>query len=525
MVSRPPRLPLPRFLAAAVVLFAAAWCIPATAQTDLGVERRLIEELIVDGKYKQVVAETRQLEQVVRPNGRSPKGGQQTAIMIDLLLLRMFAEREMGMLSDAEKSLADAQRYFKSKDFQRALAASVPRSSDPEQVGKAVLPFSLLYFSLIDEEAMLLLERMRSDNHGLTVAKPPRVSTKAGTAETDAAETDAAETDAAETDAAAWAKRFELIDNITKLAQHARNTSMARLPDGEESPESRSPYTRVMLGGFRPHLLTGKRFLEAGKLPFTLSSDTTAPAAESEPAAETKNDATSAAPVIAETPAARAEAADRQFRRAIEYLEQAVADADAACDAALAAFKRDEDAAETAEYLAARKQAARIRCAAKEALAEAVLRHGDPERARQILGPAIADLRAAEKPNHPALAEPLIVDAEISLAEMRQSIAAKNVTAAERQSRTAVEALREAKELLAVEESGFAKEAPIHELVAQTLAQAESQSKVAAQLVASKDAADAAARRALRAINAGDAKKAAPPPRKPAPAAEPQPAE
>lgn len=521
MASRSPRHPLPRFLAAAVVaLCAAAWCVPATAQTDLGVERRLIEELILDGKYKQVVTETRQLEQVVRPNGRSPKGGQQTAIMIDLLLLRMFAEREMGMLGDAEKSLADAQRYFKSKDFQRALAASVPRSSDPEEVGKAVLPFSLLYFSLIDEEAMLLLERARSDNHGLTVAKPPRVSTAAGTAETEAAETDAAETDAA-----AWAKRFELIDNITKLAQHARNTSVARLPDGEESPESRSPYTRAMLGGFRPHLLTGKRFLEAGKLPFTLPSDTIAPAAESEPAAETKNDATSAAPAIAETPAARAEAADRQFRRAIEYLEQAVADADAACDAALAAFKRDEDAAETAEYLAARKEAARIRCAAKEALAEAVLRQGDAERARQILGPAIADLRAAEKPNHPALAEPLIVDAEISLAEMRQSIAAKNVTAAERQSRAAVEALREAKALLTVEETGFDAKAPIHQLLAQALAQAESQSKVAAQLVASKDAADAAARRALRAINAGDAKKAAPPPRKPAPAAEPQPAE
>jgi hypothetical protein len=149
MVSRPPRHPLPRFLAAVVVLCAAAWCIPATAQTDLAVERRLIEELILDGKYKRVVAETRQLEQVVRPNGRSPKGGQQTAIMIDLLLLRMFAEREMGMLSDAEKSLADAQRYFKSKDFQRALAASVPRSSDAEQVGKAVLPFSLLYSSFI----------------------------------------------------------------------------------------------------------------------------------------------------------------------------------------------------------------------------------------------------------------------------------------------------------------------------------------------------------------------------------------
>ena len=515
MVSHPPRHPLPRFLAAVVALLAAVWCAPATAQTDLGVERRLIEELILDGKYKQVVAETRQLEQVVRPNGRPPKGGQQTAIMIDLLLLRMFAEREMGMLGDAEKSLTDAQRYFKSKDFQRALAASVPRSSDAEEVGKAVLPFSLLYFSLIDEEAMLLLERVRSDNHGLTVAKPPRVSTAAETAEPDAAETDAA----------AWAKRFELIDNITKLAQHARNTSMARLPDGEESPESRSPYTRVMLGGFRPHLLTGKRFLEAGKLPFTLSSDTTAPAAESEPAAETKNDATGAAPVIAETPAARAEAADRQFRRAIEYLEQAVADADAACDAALAAFKRNEDAAETAEYLAARKQAARIRCAAKEALAEAVLRQGDAERARQILGPAIADLRAAEKPNHPALAEPLIVDAEISLAEMRQSIAAKNVAAAERQSRAAVEALREAKALLTVEETGFDAKAPIHQLLAETLAQAESQSKVAAQLVASKDAADAAARRALRAINAGDAKKAAPPPRKPAPATEPQPAE
>ncbi len=516
MVLRQPRHPLPRFLAAVVALLAAVWCAPATAQTDLGVERRLIEELIRDGKYKQVVAETRQLEQIVRPNGRPPKGGQQTAIMIDLLLLRMFAEREMGMLSDAEKSLADAQRYFKSKDFQRALAASVPRSSDAEQVGKAVLPFSLLYFSLIDEEAMLLLERVRSDNHGLAIAKPSRMSTAAGTADTDAPEMDAA----------AWAKRFELLDKITKIAQHARNTSLARLPDGEESPEARSPYIRAMLGGFRPRLLTGKRFLEAGKLPFTLPSDTIAPAAEGEPVAATEDgDATSAAPVIAETPAARAEAADRQFRRAIEYLEQAVADADAACDAALAAFERGEDEPETADYLAARKEAARIRCTAKEALAEAVLRHGDPERARQILGTAIADLRAAEKPRHPALAEPLIVDAEISLAEMRQSIAAKNVTAAERQSRAAVEALREAKELLTVEESGFDKKAPIHELLAATLAQAESQSKLAAQLVASKDAADAAARRALRAINAGDAKKAVPPPRKPAPTAEPQPTE
>jgi DNA-binding SARP family transcriptional activator len=202
-----------------------------------------------------------------------------------------------------------------------------------------------------------------------------------------------------------------------------------------------------------------------------------------------------------------------------------VVDADTACSAALGAFDGDdEERAGSAAYLSATKEAARIRCTAREALAEALLRNGDPERARQTLAPAIIDLRKAEKPRHPALAEPLILDAEISLAEMQRSIAAKNAAAADRQSRAAVEALREAKELLAVPESGFDPAAPIQQLLALTLAQAEAKQKQTQDSVAQREAADAAARRALKAINATESRKPAPP-RPPAPPAEPKPAE
>lgn len=488
------------FLRATVILIVATACCcggRAAAQTDLSVERRLLEGLIIDGKYKQVVAETRQLEKTLL-DGRAPKGGHQTAVVLDLLGFRMFAEREMGLLADAEKSLGDAQRLFKSKDFQRALP------------GFPAVPVALMYFSLIDEEALLLLERMRSENHGLALAQAAAAA--AGGAKTTASP-----------DPEAWEERFERLD---KLVKHAADTrAAARLPGLDEAAEARSPYARAMLGQFRPHLLIGKRYLEAAKLPFTLPAERLGESAAAAGATDEPGKPAAGTAAATESPAARASAAARQLRRAVEYLEEAVADADTACTAALGAFGGDdEERAGSAAYLSATKEAARIRCTAREALAEALLKSGDPDRARQTLAPAIVDLRKAEKPRHPALAEPLILDAEISLAEMQRSIAAKNTAAADRQSRAAVEALREAKTLLAVPESGFDPAAPIHQLLDRTLAQAEAKQKQTQESVAQREAADAAARRALKAINATESRKPAPP-RPPAPPAEAQTAE
>jgi len=491
---------LPTCLTLLMVLVAFAAPRPAAAQTDLTVEQKLLEELLRDGKYAQALAELNRLDQVVRPKGRPPKGPQQTALAIHMLMDRTLVQREMGRLDDAEKSLTEARRLFKSRDFQRAL----PMIGDVQYR-------SLLYYSLIDEEAFIRFDHMETARHERATAAAAQQ--QAGT-----------DGGLSPDEIKAWVERFEQLDSVVRLAQQVRGglSVGAAKADG---PGGGSPYARAMLSPYRPRLLIGSRYLEASRLPFTLPADaageTTAVATD-----ETADEAGDASPrtkdvdVPPETPAERKLAASRQLRRAIEYLELAVEDADTVCAAAAEVAPAESDA-EAKSLQSARKEAAWIKARAREALAEAVLLDGDPARARQTIEPAIAELRAMERSGHPALARPLVLDAEISLAEMRASIAAKDVVAAERQSRAALEALREARTVLEAADTGIDPAAPIRGYVAMTVKQAEAQAKSASTMVASRDAADAAARRALRAINAGESRPAAKPAVKPAPAPAP----
>lgn len=489
------RSPLPALIASLIALSACAGPRQAVAQTDVTVEQKLLEELLRDGKYSQALTELNRLDQVVRPKGRQPKGPPQTALAIHMLMDRTFVQREMGRLADAEQSLTEARRLFKSKDFQRAMAA-----------GGRVEYWSLLYYSLIDEEALILFDHMETARHegAVAAAKQPSGAARPLSPE----------------ESAAWIERFEQLDKVVQRAQQVRGT-LAMGAAKADGPGGRSAYARAMLSPYRPRLLIGGRYLEASRLPFTLPSDAVLETAT--PAAAADDEEADPKPKVAalptETPAERKAAAARQLRRAIEYLELAVEDADTVCKAAITDIPSEGE--EDAKSLqSARKEAAWIRARAREALAEALLHDGDPARARQTIEPAIAELRAIERPGHPALARPLVVDAEISLAEMQASIAAKDVAAAERQSRAALDALREARTLLEAAETGIDPAAPIRGYVAMTVTQAEAQAKAASTMVASRDAADAAARRALRAINAGEGRPAA----KPVPAAKPAPA-
>lgn len=465
-------LPPLRLLSIVVALLGVIPAAVAVAQIDLAVEQRLLEELLREGKYKQACLEAQRVEQAVKTQGGS-KSGIATRLRIDLLRYRETVERLMGNLDAAEKPLSEAERLFLEKDFQRWIAANAPRESDATKVGAFYLPWSLLYFSLLDDRSLILVERIRAANQEFAVRG-------------------ASLTPERQAQVVKWFKQLD--DQIRSLIA-ARSSSLAQIPKEREAAEGRSPGVHMMLGGTRPRLISGLRQLEASKLPFTLPVDMAGTAAPP-PTGE---------PPVAETPAERKAAASRQRRRAIEALEKSLEDADAACKEAIDRF--DKERSDSPELTAAAVEAARIRAEVREPLAEALLLDGQPEQARELIDAAIADLRGVERERHPALAKPLITSARVALEETRRSIAAKDVVQAERQAKGAIDALYEAKILLEVEDSQFDRAAPLHAAVADLIATSNELLRKSGQLVAAKDAADAAARRALDAIRASERKK------------------
>lgn len=450
-------------------------CLPAAnavAQMDLAVEQRLLEELWREGKYKQACVEAQRVEQALKAQGGG-KSGVATRMRIDLLRYRETVERLMGNLDAAEKPLSEAERLFADKDFQRWIAINAPREQDAEKLGGFYLPWSLMYFSLLDDRSLILVERIRAANQEFSRGTSLTADRQAQVL-----------------------KWFKQLDDHVRTTIAARTSSLARIPEARDAVEGRSPGAHMMLGGTRPRLLAGLRQLEASKLPFTLPADAS-PGTGASPAADE--------PVVVETPAERQGAARRQRRRAIESLERAVEDAEAACTAAIDRFPKEQ--ASSKEWTAAQLEAARIRAEVREPLAEALLLDGNVDKARNLIDAVLVDLRSAEKERHPALAKPLITSARVALEETRRSLAAKDVVQAERQAKGAIEALYEAKILLEVEDSEFDRAAPLHAVVADLIATSNDLVRKSGQLVAAKDAADAAARRALDAIRASEGRK------------------
>lgn len=458
-------------------ILAALTCVlpPRTTlgQVDVAVERRLLEELQRDGKYKQGSLEAQRIEQSIK-KGTAAKNGTATRLRIDLLAYREHIERLMGNLDAAERTLTEAERLFTDKDFQRWINVNAPRGDDAERIGRFWFPWSLLYFSLLDERGFILVDRIRSANQELAIGGTSLTADKR----------------------AQIVKWFKQLDELCRIQMAARSASLARLPEDNKADEARRPLAHMMLGGGRPRLMQGFRYLEASKLPFTLPADAAPTSDDAPPTSEQ---------IVTETVEERAASAKRQLRRAIEYLERAGEDADDACEAALGRFEQSKET--TPEYAAARTEATRIRAEFREPLAEALLLDGSLERARSLIDPLIADLRVTEKERHPALARPLILSARIALEQTRLSIATKHVVEAEREAKSAIDSVYEAKILLEMEDSEFDRSAPIHAALAAMIASSDELLRKSGQLVAAKDAADAAARRALQAIKANESRR------------------
>lgn len=495
-----------------------AWGTAALAQFDLEVEQRLLIDLLRDGKYKQALTETRRVEKVVKPTKKNPVPGPGTKIYIDLLIYQGTLERRMGSLDAAEKSLGEAFKLINDPAYQQFLARGVPE--DEKDRGTYLLMTELAYLQLLDSATELFLDRIRAANErrllpppsaGATPA-PPAVETPPADGQAGAAPTDDRE------QIVGW---FRRVDDLIRWSQGVRGGLRGKFPEADKAAkqdlppaEARlalSPQARAVASLAPPYRFVGMRYLEASKLPWTLSFDAETPAddtARRPGAAAEPND---------ETEEERQSQAASQRLRAKAYLERSIAFADDAIAPVMAVVAADEakdreDGKIDAEIrLAARQEEARIRAERLVPLADVALRDDDLPAARTAIDEALGALREAERPNHPDLARPLIVSAEVAFAASRRSLEEQDAATARDQSQLAVESLQEARLMLNAKDSAFDREAPIHALLAGQLLVAESFAKSSTQSAAATSAADAAARRALAAIKAAPRPKTAAP--------------
>jgi len=481
------------FLIAVAVAGTVVTASVASAQFDLEVERKLLQELLEEGKYKQAVAEAKRVEAAIKPKRKNVWLGPLTPVYAELLIYRGSIERRMGDLDAAEKTLTDAYKMWSEPGFQQLVMAAAPRD-DGEQQGRYWLPLELTYLRLLDNSTELLFQRVRAANDARLV----------GRESADRAQIDT------------W---FQQIDTLIRMSIAARGSLRGRLSDEEDDPLARSAHTRMMITQARPRRFAGMRLLEASKLPWTLPADTTASADEG----STKAKPTAEAP--AEDTAARKTQADSQRRRANNYLEEATALGAAAADAALAAFKdRDQEATQASpEFILARREAALVRAESLVSLAEAEMLFGRLKAAREHLDAGLADMRSAGHDDHPDIALPLMLSAELALRESKAAFDTKDSLTSKQAAKRAVDSLQAAKRLLEAEDSQYDPASPLHTLLADLISGSRTQEQKSSQVLAASDAADAAARKALSALSKGDTKK--PKPKAPPAAGPAEPAE
>jgi len=524
-------------------LLATAAGSTARGQFDAGVEQKLLLDLQRDGKYQQALSEARRLEKVLKPAKKGAAPGPDHKRYVELLIYRGTIERRIGSLEQADKTLTDAFKLFSDPAFQQMVAAGAPRSDRDRDA--YWLQVELPYLQLLDNGTEVLLEKIRTANERRKVklgSKDPGESSPRSAPATGEGEAKVADDEAAEREQIV--KWFGLVDRLIRLSQQARSSLQGGFVEAgqraKSDPVAMSPQARMMMSMSRPYRYVGMRYLEASRLPWTLSFDTDT-VQDDDPKARARAAATKEP--TDEPPEERRRQAASQRMRAAAYLQQSWDLAEAAMAPVFAELgigrkqpagdenlfaaneadgeveeRRPERPEDRSLRIVAEKEAARVRAERLVPMAEVKLLEGSLPAARQAIDVAIYGLRQAEVPNHPELARPLIVSAEVAFAESRAAGEKRDAVVARDRAKLAVESLREARGLLESADSEFDRSAPLHRLLADQLAVAESFEKSSSQSVAATSAAEAAARRALPSLKAP----VRPKPQAPPPDATPQ---
>lgn len=473
--ARRPRCPRAGFV---FLLVAAATLAPltiATAEPPAGKPPAApdwagIRKLLVGGDYPAAAAAADQVATAAgEPKPRDPDFLPRMIARGQALLLRGFAERQVGDLAAAEATVDAAFETFRDRDFQRLIKLQT------RQGGAAIIPkmvpLELAWLELIHLKQTVLLEQLRQECSASATAQP----------------TKAPASDDATCEDAVSARLAELA-RLERLCDEAREGLAERLNKAGGSLAG-SPYNQALAGGFQATLADGLVSLELARLPFAvdrLRPGRVAQIQDSDPSA------------------GEAAAGDGHDQRS-----EALA-------AAFASFAEANEILERAERAAAPKsgglkpeqktewQRLRAELLGSEALGR--LESGEFQRARAAGDEAVALVEAAVQSAktpagllHPDLTGPLLLAADVCLAQAEAAVgtdaarARADVVAADRLIDRAVRLMQEHPE-------AFGENHSVHRRQAAVDARLKRQQTALATALPRSDAADAAARRALRGI-------------------------
>lgn len=405
--------------------------------------------LLAQGNYAEAAVAADTIVDTVKPKRRDADFLPRSIELMRALTRRGFAELRLGRLDEAAATLEEAFRTFKDRDFQRLLSLEA-RSANARVLGALVM-VDIDWVELLDLRMAVIVERLRFLNLELeTTGKP-------------SAEREVELRD----QVGKWLHDLEVLE---RNAREARAALAARLALGGDAMLA-SPHNRALTGKFRPALLAGIRALELGMLPV---GDPPAAAGESG------------------TVAARdtgPDAAMRHFQEASAALDEALA---AAAPKGIGGLKPE-----------LRMEAALMRAELLAAEGAALLGAGESTRAREAFSKAVelrreaAALRKLQQPAaHPDLFWPLVLSAQAILDEVRRDLADGDPSRVRNVLLEAAALLTQAGSL------PLAAEHPLRGRFTALEARLKAELLAVDVKIPSKDAADAAARRLRRAIDA-----------------------
>lgn len=492
-----------RFAVSALLMTLATAVVPsqqaaaARPDIDLEVERQMLIQLLDEGHYRRGIEETVRLEDLLRPQRREPDYAVRMTALVEMLIYRGILQTRMGAIDDAETSLRDAYRRLTDRELQRLAG----------QEGKAVL--ELLYIEIADAVSQVTVDKIRRANETYRV----RSDIELGRKPQSSSDEDDLEAIPPASDVESWIKQLDELVQQSFAARGAMGKNVSSLKSASDSPR-----VQLMATTARPRMFAGIREIEASKLPWTVADGFSE---------DGEQDAVSTSTNSSETTAQRLRSASRQRSRGLAYLEQAKADqVDCLGEPELPVDERQAEATPPApakptiinfrtgttvtggssstssqgNNTSSLAESASLHAELLECFAEAHFLERDLSAARDAIDAALFLRRKARESEHPELARPSILSAEIAMLEADTALKSRNPRIAKEKTEHAVEGLQLAKTLLEAQDSEFDPSSPLHDLLAHLLNTGEQQQEESRDAVAANDAADAAASRALSAI-------------------------
>ena len=502
-----PSRPFPAPLAPFILLMAGLAPHVTTGQevADPAALQHDVATRFAAGDYAGVIGATEGIEKALRAKPKDSDFVPRMRLLAELLTRRAVAQRRLGRLDAAEAALESAGKTLADKDVQRAVAMFARTAG--ERAAGAIVPLELTNLELVDAQLDLVLALIEAEPAASAQPAsdaPPPVARATKPAANESPREGQAAADPAGRKAKSRGDLRQVFNALLFQSRGLRQGLDERLAQADPALRS-SPAILASVSAARPTLHTARAALIMART----QSATPPPAQPLQPGAGAGAAAGAGAPRGAAAPAEPAAALPTPPTGSaatqvdpVAILTEALDSAVAAMAPALTAPDDDErPAGEAAAALAlARSEAAFVRAPYLEWRARAKTLAGDTAGARADIQAALADRAAAGQRAHPDVVEALVIGGEAALAEAEQTKANGDLAGSRAAFEHAVAWLSRAREVAAACPGGFDADAPLRQRIDALLDTAVESRQNTASTVATTDAVDAAARRALQAL-------------------------